>query len=759
MDGSRRMLKPNLLCIVPPYPTNVPPASAAALLAYLKANGCHDFDFLDLRLWVPYAFAPSYKPVGIFGESFVMDVPDLPLVLELLRNHDEGTPLLGAWGPAMERYCLEREISGEFLKGYLASLDRFLAGAFASIADLQFVGFSTWTPNYLSTLLAAAHLKRRKHPPFIVAGGPQVTESRHAAELGLRSGLFDSVVLGEGEEALLSLYREFRHGGGRPSVTSPGTMRLDPATGAIHTAERKLLRLDHLPIPAFEEMSIASYQLPGIARRALPYQLSRGCTDKCSFCSEWVFWERYRSDAVEHVLPQVEALIERFGMEHIAFSDSLLNGSMPRLRAFAEGLLSRGLKVGWSGFLRAKMDRETAELLRRAGCDHVFIGIESFSDETLQLMNKRRTQADNLQALELLLGTGIHVVAGVIPGFPGDSRTRFSSTVEVLRSMQSKYPNLRMHIDPFTVSPGQPIFGDLPRYGLEGRKWDGALLGRVASRYGDVVDQIYCTVEGANQGVERMGQLKLARHHLRQNWRDLFSYQTAEAISAQVMSFEPLEPGWMLGEVKTATALIYSIIVSDAEAQQIERLQAQRQREAETTRTPASGATPLLQARGFRPILSALERDHVIAPSRITPRIHKFRYAGVLDARSQIATSPFVIARMVGQGRKRSLMIVEARSRWKLRIDPWFAPILLRMRRSALTLKQIESLVARQARPFDFDAVCRALDQFREKGMVVVCEDAPVELMEGGESTGVHGADVTSPRPLAPPALVQLRVR
>jgi len=103
-------------------------------------------------------------------------------------------------------------------------------------------------------------------------------------------------------------------------------------------------------------------------------------------------------------------------------------------------------------------------------------------------------------------------------------------------------------------------------------------------------------------------------------------------------------------------------------------------------------------------------------------------------------------------------MIVEARSRWKIRIDPGFAPLLLRMRRSALTLKQIESLVARQARPFDFDEVCRTLDQFRDKGMVVVCEDAPVELMEGGESTEVHGAEVTIPSPLAP-ALVQLRVR
>ena len=59
--------KPNLLCIVPPYPITCPPAGAAALLGYLKANGCDDFGFLDLRLFVPWRYAPTYSPMGVFG--------------------------------------------------------------------------------------------------------------------------------------------------------------------------------------------------------------------------------------------------------------------------------------------------------------------------------------------------------------------------------------------------------------------------------------------------------------------------------------------------------------------------------------------------------------------------------------------------------------------------------------------------------------------------------------------------------------------
>lgn len=73
---SYRNFKPNLLCIAPPYGTRVP-AGSAYLLGYLKANGCYDFDFLDLRLGAPFDFTPTYKSTGAFGESYGLDLPDL----------------------------------------------------------------------------------------------------------------------------------------------------------------------------------------------------------------------------------------------------------------------------------------------------------------------------------------------------------------------------------------------------------------------------------------------------------------------------------------------------------------------------------------------------------------------------------------------------------------------------------------------------------------------------------------------------------
>ncbi len=233
-------MKRALLCICPPYPTISPPAGAAALLGYLKHHGIRDFEFLDLRLGTPDCYEPTYAATGVFGESFVMDVPDLPLILQLLAAHDEGRAWRLDGNPLVRRFCFERGVSPTYLSSYLEGLDQYYESIFAAYREFDFVGFSVWTSNLLSTLMAAHHLKRRKVPPFVVAGGPQLTESPASAELALRSRLVDAVATGEGEETLRALYTAFCADNRKPVNAIPGTRYLD-SNGKVASLPQKLL--------------------------------------------------------------------------------------------------------------------------------------------------------------------------------------------------------------------------------------------------------------------------------------------------------------------------------------------------------------------------------------------------------------------------------------------------------------------------------------------------------------------------------------
>lgn len=74
------------------------PAGAAALLGYLKAYGIADFRFLDLRLGTPSCYEATYSSTVVIGESVVLDVPGLPLILQLLDAADSMRVICAATG-------------------------------------------------------------------------------------------------------------------------------------------------------------------------------------------------------------------------------------------------------------------------------------------------------------------------------------------------------------------------------------------------------------------------------------------------------------------------------------------------------------------------------------------------------------------------------------------------------------------------------------------------------------------------------------
>jgi anaerobic magnesium-protoporphyrin IX monomethyl ester cyclase len=610
-------IKPNLLAIMPPYAIYGPPAGAAALLAYLKASGCRDFSFIDLRLFSPDVATPTYRLLGVFGESFVLDIPDLPLVLALLENVRANRDLLDIDDNILETYCLQRGINTLYLRSYLRRMDGLCRAVFGDLPDLAFIGFSVWTSNYLTTLLAAAHLKRRSRPPCIVAGGPQVSQSTASAHLGLRAGLFDAVVVGEGEETLLDLYGHYSSTQHRIITEVDGVITHDPATRSFRYSERRLLRLADLPLPDFDEMHLPAYRIAG--KRVVTYQLSRGCTDKCSFCSEWVFWRRFRLNKMDKAVGDVAALQRRWGAERIWFTDSLLNGQMNRLRDFATALLDNGVDILWSGYMRAQMDQPTAQLLRKAGCMRVFIGVESLADETLKLMNKRMTETQNLAAVQAFLAAGIEVKVGLIPGFPGDTRERFIRTATHLRRMQAASSLLSVSHEPFVVLPGQPIYDDLDTYGLRAEPWPDEVVD-ICPDVADISRQVGCRIEGDNQGVDRWGEhmisLSLAGPA---HPTDRESDETHEALSMYRVALVPLAAGvWLVRTLSPQGHIVGAILSADEHAEFLVR---SSKAAMDWVSSSVDARMPACEMPEFSSWLSAILARHQVAFSMLRPRV------------------------------------------------------------------------------------------------------------------------------------------
>lgn len=714
-----------LLGIVPPYRTaNGPPAAAAALLGHLKREGLA-FEFLDLRLSSVLMEAPTYESVGPFGENYVIDMPDLPLALAVIADFERGEDDLRAaldtdW---MHRYCMNRALTASRVIEYLVGMSELARNAFATFDALGFCGFSTWSSNYVTTLIICAHLKRRKNPPFIVLGGPQVTESRASALLALRSGLADAVVLGEGEAALVDIYKAWESGD-FPEGGIPSTLLRRSGDEVIEGPSRRQLHLTTLAAPDFDQISLPDYR-SGAGSVRLPFQLSRGCTDKCSFCSEWVFWKHFRLDTVDHAVEQLASIVETTGVRAFDFTDSLLNGHMRRLRQFAENIIERGLKIDFGGFMRADMDAETAKLLKTAGLSYAFIGVESLSDDTLELMNKRRTENDNARAIRAFLEEGIAVITGVIAGFPGDKRERFAHTIDILRGISDSYPGLlTIEIVPFIVSPAQPIFARLDEVGLVTAGWPDEVLD-IAPRHRVVTERIVCTVTGSNQGLERLGQFRLGRSLKDQQTNSAVGRAGERAIDrlvfgrrgASVFGFATL-----LMDGKATTAL-----VTPEERARFNSIMGL---------TPAS--VPLSRHPDFLGVWKEVQAGHLWGPDRT---IHAGAFANDLRDVREICMSNNILARPFPT--KPGFVLGNANSGGHEVLDQALAPILVWLSQAPRPTQEVHERLCSSG--LNDAAAWALLNRLARGGFLRPYRFSPRPPADASAAEGLASAAVPSP--------------
>jgi anaerobic magnesium-protoporphyrin IX monomethyl ester cyclase len=291
-----------------------------------------------------------------------------------------------------------------------------LEGYLEQLVELKpdVVGFSLYYTNVLPTLWLARKLKERLPKTKFIAGGshfqwgpPNYPE-------------FDHVVKGEGEALILELLEKIENNVpiDQYHFDADKTTRID---------------LDQLPFPDYSDMDINKYMLPS----AISTEISRGCVAKCSFCSETHFW-KYRNRQAPRVLEEVEHQYNTLGARMFWFIDSLVNGNLNELRAFAIGVAERKLDISWEGYARCdgRMDLDYLQDLKNSGCTHLNYGIESGSQRVLDAMRKNTNVESIEQNLRDGKAVGINHHSQWMLCFPNEEPVDFARTMTLAWRVQ-----------------------------------------------------------------------------------------------------------------------------------------------------------------------------------------------------------------------------------------------------------------------------------------------------------------------------------
>jgi radical SAM superfamily enzyme YgiQ (UPF0313 family) len=324
---------------------------------------------------------------------------------------------------------------------------RKLAGDFHP----DFVGLTAYTPSYPCALEFARAVRDSSPAAKTILGGIHASVFPDEA---LETGLFDYVVVGEGDQTLLDILAA-------PTVRKIAGAKTRDAGLNSDVARPLIEDLDTLAFPAYE-----FFQLDWYFRRPAPlwkssrmvrFETSRGCPYRCSFCAgNFIFRRQWRAKSPARVVAEIQHVMS-FGFREIQFQDDNFAQDLERAKEICRLVLAQRLRFSWTldnGIRVNTLDDEFLDLARKAGCYRIHYGVESGNQAVLDGVQKNTTLAQVRTAFEKTRRHGIETTALFIAGLPGETEETLRETRRFARALKADFAIMNL----LSPIPGSDLY-------------------------------------------------------------------------------------------------------------------------------------------------------------------------------------------------------------------------------------------------------------------------------------------------------------
>ena len=338
----------------------------------------------------------------------------------------------------------------------------------SELKDYDIVTFTTYFSNIVVTDYFAKRLYKVNPKIHIFYGGPYCW---NAPDGGLRMSSpngeprRDWIKVScdnEGEMIINDLVDCYEKGESYETVSGVWTWDKDgkPISTGMRIPQKNL---DVIPVANWEGVELQNYaQFHYEGHTHLPIQGSRGCTYKCTFCSETRI---FRFKQGEKIKDEILNQVNKYGITHYGFVDSLVNGSMPQFRKLVTELAIevdkdpelRKLSLGGYARTHKEMDNDLMATAAKAGFKWLSIGVESGTPKILELIEKRQTRELIEQLWEACWQNSIRMDANWISGYPKENHIDWIISLYFLYENKHYIPVVAANQVPAGVTPGTAL--------------------------------------------------------------------------------------------------------------------------------------------------------------------------------------------------------------------------------------------------------------------------------------------------------------
>jgi anaerobic magnesium-protoporphyrin IX monomethyl ester cyclase len=248
-------------------------------------------------------------------------------------------------------------------------------------------------------------------------------------------GYVDYIVRGEGEETMVELMDALSANGDMSKVkgiaySEKGEIVVTPTRGFIKDLDSLPMAWDLIDWPIYTYKPIDNSVLAIVSS-------SRGCNQQCSFCSQQLFWQRkWRGRSAENFVNELEYLRNVYGVNVVMISDETPTLSRKRWESILDLKIERGLDTKLLLETRVDdilRDEDIMWKYKKANVDHIYVGVESSSQMTLDIFKKNIKVEESKRALEIINEYDIVSETSFVLGMPNDTKESIRNSVEVAK--------------------------------------------------------------------------------------------------------------------------------------------------------------------------------------------------------------------------------------------------------------------------------------------------------------------------------------
>ncbi len=335
--------------------------------------------------------------------------------------------------------------------------------------DVIAFGISSMTGLQITQGLEACKIVREEGPEVpIVWGGVHPTI---LPEQTLLHPMVDYIVVGEGEESFREFIRRLSSGEPVGDVPGIGTkngnrIRVNPQGHVVDLDSQPPLPYHLLDMPKYVTTKI-------LGERDMIIMASRGCPHKCAYCyqNNPNVKNKWRAYSPSRLVDMIVELRDKYGLNAINLQDDMFFGKINWVAEVCEEILKRNIKMVFRADCRVDyingFPEDFLALVRKAGIQTMYVGVESGSDRVLKLIRKNITAQEVKESVRKLKRFGIIPQMSFMAGFPSETLEDVYKTLRLMLEVLEIYPEARTtNLQLYTPYPGTELWDRAVKEGM-----------------------------------------------------------------------------------------------------------------------------------------------------------------------------------------------------------------------------------------------------------------------------------------------------